>query len=147
MALPMLYPDEKPNVHRHSSLDQYKGFLSVVTRGGYTPIVFDQLDSINCQTIASHPVVISFGNDIGYHYHDAECSYVSDKYIYYDKEGVEQVPLPEEQGGKGEFYLKYVRENAFINFDTDDALGVRNTKHLRVGTDYVLADETLPPVA
>lgn len=147
MALPTIYPDEKRRVVRHSSLDQYKGFLSVVTRGGYTPIVFDQIDGINCETVLSHPVVISFGDDIGYHFSDRECSYISDKYIYFDKEGVEQSLLPEEQGGKGEFYLKYVRENAFINFDTDDAVGVRNRKNLRIGTDYVLAADTLPAEA
>lgn len=147
MVFPTLYPDEKPTLHRHSSIDQYKGFLSVITRNGYTPIVFDQLDGINCETVESHPVIISFGDDIGYHFSDAECTYVSDKYIYFDREGVEEELLPEEQGGHGEFYLKYVRENAFINFDSDDALGVRNRKNLRVGTDYVLADETLSPEA
>lgn len=140
----ILYPDEYPQVHRHSSIEQYKGFLSTMTRGGWTPIVFDQLDGINCETVISHPVIISWGDDIGYHFPEARCSYTSEKFIYTDKEGVEQKLLPECYGGSGEFYEEFIRKNTFINFDCDTSLGVRNTQELRVGLDYVLAEETLP---
>lgn len=146
MTRPILYPDEKPMVKRHSSLDQYKGFLATMTRGGWTPIVFDQLDGINCETVVSHPVIISFSDDIGYHFSDGECSYTSEKFIYFDKEGKEQKLLPECFGGSGEWFDRYVRKNTFVNFDTDDSLGVVNTQRLRVGLDYVTCDETLPAV-
>lgn len=138
-----LYPDEKPTVHRHSSLEQYKGFLSVMIKGGWSPIVFDQLDGINCETVNFHPVVISWGDDIGYEFSDAECSYASEKFIYLDKEGVEQKLLPECYGGGGEFYEQFIKRNIFVNFD-DASLGVRNKTKLRIGMSYVLADETLP---
>ena len=143
----MLYPDEERQINRHSSIDQFKDFLSVIERGGYTPIVFDQLDGSNCEGIHSHPVVISFGDDIGYQYEDAECTYFSDKFVYFDKEGVEQKLLPECMGGKGEFYDVFVRSNIFVNFDDDTSIGAHDKIRLRVGTDYVLADKTLPAVA
>lgn len=144
MTREMLYPDEKPQVARHSSLDQYEGFLAIECRGGWTPVVFDQLDGINCETIYTHPVIISFTNDIGYHFDDAECNYASDHFVYFDKEGVEESLLPKCMGGGGETYLKYVRENTFINYDLDASLGAHNEKSLRVGMSYVLADKTLP---
>lgn len=140
----MIYANEKPQVHWHSSIDQYKGYLSVVREGGYTPIVFDQLDGISCKAINTHPVVISFGNDVGYHFSDAECSYASDKYIYFDRETLEERPLPSIFGGSGEFYTAFVRDNVFINFDTDESVGVREEKRLRVGMSYALADKILP---
>ena len=91
MAFDILYPDEgNEQVHRHSSIDQFRGFLSTMVKGGWAPIVFDQLDGINCETIISHPVIISFGDDIGYVFPEAHCSYASDKFVYFDKEGVEQ---------------------------------------------------------
>lgn len=140
----MIYADEKPQVHRHSSIGQFRGFLSVAKKGGWTPIVFDQLDGITCETITSHPVVLSLSDDIGYVFPEAKCSYASDKYLYYDKEGVEQRLLPEEFGGGGEFYDAFVRANSFVTFDNGQSLGVHNKQTLRVGLSYCLAEETLP---
>lgn len=140
----MIYASDNPQAHWHSSIDQYKGFLSVIKKGGYTPIVFDQLDGITCETLHTRPVIISFGDFIGYHYPEAKCSFVSDKFIYFDHEGVEEKLLPESFGGQGEFYLKYIKANSFVNFDNDQSVGVRSTKTLRVGLDYVLADKMLP---
>ena len=54
----VLYPVEDAQVHRHSSIDQFNGFLSTYKQGGWAPIVFDQLDGINCETIKSHPVIL-----------------------------------------------------------------------------------------
>ena len=147
MAFEILYPDEKnEQVHRHSSIDQFKGFLSVVIKGGWAPIVFDQLDGINCEDIVSHPVVISFGDDVGYIFPEAHCSYASDRFVTFDKEGVEQKLLPECFGGGGEFYDTFVKSNSFINFSNDSSIGVHNKKKLRVGLSYCLADKTLPAV-
>ena len=142
----MLYPDEHEQVHRHSSIDQFKGFLSTMVKGGWAPIVFDQLDGINCETVMSHPVIISFGGDVGYVFPEAHCTYASDHFVYFDKEGVEQKLLPECFGGGGELYDTFVKSNSFVNFDDDSSVGVHNTKKLRTGLSYVLADENLPAV-
>ena len=143
----MLYPDETHDqVHRHSSIDQFRGFFSTMVKGGWAPIVFDQLDGITCDHIFSHPVIISFGNDIGYIFPEAHCTYASDHFIVTDKEGVEQKLLPECFGGGGEFYDEYIKSFSFTNFDNGSSLGVHNTKTTRTGLDYVLADETLPAV-
>lgn len=147
MAFDILYPDESnEQVHRHSSIDQFRGFLSTMVKGGWAPIVFDQLDGINCETIISHPVIISFGGDVGYVFPEAHCTYASDHFVYFDKEGVEQKLLPECFGGGGEFYQEYVRKNTFVNFDSDDSVGLHNTKTTRTGLSYVIADENLPAV-
>lgn len=147
MAFDILYPDEGgEQVHRHSSIDQFKGFLSTMVKGGWAPIVFDQLDGINCETIFSHPVIISLGDDIGYVFPEAHCVYASDHFVYVDKEGVEQKILPECFGGGGEFYDKFIKSNSFINFDNNTSLGTHNKATLRTGLSYVLADETLPSV-
>lgn len=142
----MLYPDEHEQVHRHSSIDQFRGFLSTMVKGGWAPIVFDQLDGINCETIMSHPVIISFGGDVGYIFPEAHCTYASDHFVYFDKEGVEQKLLPECFGGGGEFYDTFIKSNSFVNFDDDSSVGVHNTKKLRTGLSYVLADENLPAI-
>lgn len=142
----MLYPDEHEQVHRHSSIDQFRGFLSTMVKGGWAPIVFDQLDGINCETIISHPVIISFGGDVGYVFPEAHCTYASDHFVYFDKEGVEQKLLPECFGGGGEFYDTFIKSNSFVNFDDDSSVGVHNTKKLRTGLSYVLADENLPAI-
>lgn len=146
MAFDILYPDEHEQYHRHSSIDQFRGFLSVMIKGGWAPILFDQLDGITCETIKSHPVIISFGDDVGYVFPEAHCSYASDKFVVFDKEGVEQKLLPECFGEGGEFYDTFVKSNSFVNFDDDTSLGVHNVKRLRTGLSYVLADETLPAV-
>lgn len=149
MAFDILYPVDDAQVHRHSSIDQFRGFLSVMKKGGWAPIVFDQLDGINCETIISHPVIISFSDNIGYVFPEAHCSYASDHFVYFDKEGVEQKLLPECFGGGGELYDAFIKSNSFINFDGPDggsSVGVHETKTLRTGLSYVLADETLPAV-
>lgn len=144
MAFDILYPTDDAHVHRHSSIDQFRGFLSTMVKGGWAPIVFDQLDGINCETIISHPVIISFGDDIGYIFPETHCTYASDKFVYFDKEGVEQRLLPECFGEGGEFYDTFIKSNTFVNFDDDTSVGVHNTARLRTGLSYVLADETLP---
>lgn len=145
MAFDILYPDEKEQYHRHSSIDQFRGFLSVYKKGGWTPILFDQLDGITCEKVHTHPVIVSMSDDIGYVFPEAHCTYASDKFIYFDKEGVEQKLLPECFGGGGEFYDTFIKSNSFVNFDDDCSVGVHNKTTLRTGLDYVLADETLPP--
>lgn len=144
MVTKMLYSDENSNVRRHSSLDQYRGFLAVAKKGGWAPIVFEQLDGITCETLHTHPVILSFGSDLGYHFPEASCSYLSEKFVHFDKRTVEQALLPECMGGTGEFYEYFVDANAFINFDNATSVGTKDVVKLRVGLDYVRADEILP---
>lgn len=141
----LLLPDESPMTHRKSSIDQFGKYLSAYEKGGWCPIVFDQLDGITCDKVFSHPVVISW-DPVGYVYPEGRCTYTSDYFITADEEGVKEMPLPECMGGHGEFYQKFVRANAFINFDDDTSLGVHNKTDLRVGLDYVQAVDTLPSV-
>ena len=146
MKIDILYADEKEHVHMHSSIDQFRGFLSVYKKGGWAPIVFDQLDGIDCEKIHTHPIIVSMSDDIGYVFPEAHCTYSSDHFVYFDEEGVEQKLLPECFGEGGEFYDTFIKSNSFVNFDDDASLGVHNTKRARVGLSYVLADETLPAV-
>ena len=145
MVREILLPDEHPTVHRHSSIDQFRGFLSVMKKGGWAPIVFDQLDGIKCEEIKHHPVVISFGDDLGYIFPEAHCTYTSNKFVYFDKSGVEQKPLPCCFGGEGEYYETFVRSNSFVNYDNDSSVGTSTTKTLRTGLDYIYSDTILPP--
>lgn len=150
MTFPILYAEEKEQVHRHSSIDQFKDYISTWKQGGLAPIVFDQLDYIGeCSGLHSHPVAITFGES-EYVYPEGRCTYVSDKFVYVDKQGVEHIQLPECFGGGGEIIPVYVDKNTFVNFDSDggdaSSLGVHQTKTLRIGLDYAKADESLPPV-
>lgn len=142
----ILYATNDAQVHRHSSLDQFKdGFLSAWVKNGWAPIVFDQLDGIGeCSGIKSHPVAISFGDDLGYTFPEGKCTYFSDHFIVTDKQGVEQKVLPE-CFGEG-FYETYIDKHSFTNFDDGSSLGIHQAKTLRVGLSYVKADETLPAV-
>lgn len=140
----VLIASEKPMVKWHSSIDQFKDFFSVMTQGGWTPVVFDQLDGIKCTTVKTHPVIISFSDDIGYTFPEAHCHYASDKFVYFDKEGVEQRLLPSCFGGRGEFYDVYIKQNDFVNFDDDTSVGSHSSLRRRVGLGYALSDETLP---
>lgn len=146
MAFDILYPVDDAQIHRHSSIDQFRGFLSVWEKGGWAPIVFDQLDGIICDKVKSHPVIISFGDDLGYIYPEASCTYTSDKFIYFDEKGVMQKLLPECYGGKGEFLEYFSNKNTFLNYDSDNSVGVHNAKTTRIGLSYVKASETLPAV-
>lgn len=144
----VLLPSEKPQVKRRSSIDQFKGTLSVWKQGGWAPVAFDQLDGIVCETIKTHPAILSLDeNDIGYIFPEAHCTYVSDRFVYFDKEGVEQRLLPACFGGKGEFYDEYIYKNTFVNADFDTSVGTHNKIQLRGGLSYCLADENLPAVS
>lgn len=140
----ILYADETEHVFRHSSIDQFRGFLASYTGGAWVPILFDQLDGITCDAVYTHPVVISMSDDIGYIFPEGRCVYASDHFVYFDKEGVEQKLLPECFGGGGEFYDSFIKSNNFVNFDGGTSVGIHNVRTARKGLDYVLADETLP---
>ena len=144
----ILFHEDDPKVKVHSSIDQYKKHIATYERGGWTPIEFDQLDYIKCvgdcgkTTLVSHPIIIEFGDEIGYDFPIDECEFTTDDYPLFDKRGVETLPLPEEYGDG--FYESYEDSQVIANFDDGKALGIRNNYKLKIGQDYFLADKILP---
>lgn len=141
----ILYPIDDSQVHKYSSIDQFQDFLSVWKKGGWAPIVFDQLDGITCETVKTHPVVLSWGGDLGYVFPEAHCTYSSDKFITVDKQEVATEVLPACFGGQGELYEYWVDKRSFVNFDRS-SLGLHNRQTYRTGLSYVRAEESLPPI-
>lgn len=144
----VLIHDDDPKVRAHSSIDQYKNHIATYERGGWTPIEFDYIDFIKCvgkcgtKTIVSHPIIIEFGDELGYDFPIDECGYITDEYPLFDKEGLETRVLPEEYGGG--FYQAYDKSQVITNFDDGSALGIRNNYKLKIGLDYYRTDKILP---
>lgn len=146
----VLLPNEERKTTAHSSIDQYHGFIATYERGGWTPIQFDYLDYIRCigceggdkYEVVTHPVIIEFDDEIGYHFPIGECKYTTDDYLMFDREEVELLPLPEFYGDG--FYEAHYNGKIIANFDEGGATGVRNNYRLKVGMDYVLAKDILP---
>lgn len=140
--MPTVFLDEADeyDIKRYSSIDQYGAFLSVKKGGVNIPLRFDKLDWINCDGIKTHPVIISDGTDIGYNFPVREYTYFTDNYLVMDRKEVVVKQLPE-WFGKG-WYEKALNEKVFTNAD-NGSLGNRDKVTLRVGLDYILADDTL----
>ena len=137
------HDEGKPTISAKSSIDQYAGYISVYERGGWTPIQFDYIDYIDCDKVVSHPIIIEFNDPIGYHYQIDECGYTIDDYMKFDHQEVVTHVL-DECLGEG-MYESYEEGEHLINFDDNKALGIRNNYRLKIGTDYVVANEFLPP--
>lgn len=131
---------DETNIHRHSSIDQYKNFLSVSKGMTNLPLRFDKVDWIGCDGIKSHPTIVSFGGDLGYNFPIRNVTYFTDTYILMDRKEVVVKKMPE-WFGKG-WYEKALNEKDFTNFD-NGSLGFRNKVNLRVGLDYIKADDVL----
>lgn len=140
MKLEYLNDSDEYNVRRHSSIDQYGAFLSVKKGGVNIPLRFDSLDWINCEGIKTHPIIISDGNDLGYNFPVGHYTYFTDTYLLGDRKEVVVEKLPH-WFGEG-WYEKALNEKVFTNFD-DASLGLRNRVDLRIGEDYVSADNIL----
>ena len=140
MTVDYLDEADEYDVRRHSSVNQYDAFLSVQKGGVNVPLRFDSLDWINCDGIKTHSVIISDGNDIGFNYPVGHYTYFTDTYLIVDRNEVVVKKLPEWYGAG--WYEKALREKNFINFD-DKSLGERNRVDLRIGKDYIKADEML----
>lgn len=68
----ILFHDDNPMVHEHSSVDQFKNSLSAYRGGAWYPIEFDQIDYIDCDHVVSHPIIID-DDEIGFYFPDAFC--------------------------------------------------------------------------
>jgi len=139
----IIFPIEKSRTKALSSIDQYKRHIATYERGGWTPIEFDYLDYIDCDKVVSHPVIIEFGDEIGYDFPIGECSFTTDNYLLFNRKESEMRPLPECLGDG--FYEAFVDEDNIVNFD-DSGLGTHNRYRLKIGQDYVLANKFLPPI-
>lgn len=131
---------DENNIHRHSSVDQYGAFLSVKKGGVNIPLRFDSLDWINCEGIKTHPIIVSDGTDLGFNFPVGHYTYFTDTYLVMDRKEVVAKRLPKWYG-EG-WFEKALDEKVFTNFD-DGSLGMRNRVDLRIGLDYVAADEVL----
>lgn len=140
MSIDYLSEADEYDVKRRSSIDQYGAFLSVKKGGVNVPLRFDSLDWINCDGIKTHPVIISDGSDIGFNYPIGHYTYFTDTYLIVDRNEVVVKKLPEWYGAG--WYEKALREKNFVNFD-GSSLGERNRVDLRIGKDYIKADEML----
>ena len=119
---------------------QYKGTLAVKKGGAYLPISFDMVDYIDCDEVKTHRVFLAGEDNIGYHYKINKCKFVNTNYLLHDKRfhGLKQLP---KEFGEG-FYEEFLESQSFTNAD-NGAMGMTNSGILRVGTDYILAKETL----
>ena len=140
MNVEYLNDADENDIHRRSSVDQYGAFLSVKKGGVNVPLRFDSLDWINCDGVKTHPIIISDGTDLGYHFPVGYYTYFTDTYLIMDRKEVVVKKMPEWFGAG--WYEKALQEKNFINFD-GSSLGQRNRVDLRVGLDYVRADDML----
>ena len=140
MTVVYLDDADETDVKRNSSIDQHREFLSVKKGMNAIPIRFDKLDWVNCDGIKSHPIIISYGTDYGYNYQVRHYTYFTDKYLMMDRNEVVVKQLPHWYG-EG-WYEQHIGKKTFTNFD-DSSLGVRNRIDLRIGTDFVSAEEIL----
>lgn len=146
----ILFAEDENNIKAYSSIDQYRKFIATYERGGWAPIEFDYLDYIECVGceggdklhVVSHPVIVEFGDEIGYDFPIGEYSYTTDDYIKMERKETILLPLPEFYGDG--FYQSYEDSDVITNFDDNTALGIRNNYSLKVGKHYYLADEILP---
>lgn len=140
MAIEYLEDADEYNIRRKSSINQYGAFLSILKGGVNLPISFDAIDWIDCKGVKSHRVAVSDGTDLGYNYPIREYTYFTDTYLVGDRKEVKVEKLPHWYG-EG-WYEKAIDEKTFVNFD-NSSLGNRDKVTLRIGTDYVQADEML----
>lgn len=142
MSISVLFHDDDRKVHAHSSIDQFSKFIATYERGGWTPIEFDYLDYVDCDKVASHPVIIEFDDRLGYYFPIDECEFETDDVLLMEQRGIVLRELPECMG-EG-FYQAWEESDVIVNFDCGTSLGTHNKQHLRIGTDYLLCDDFLP---
>ena len=140
MNIKYLNDADEYDIRRHSSIDQYGAFLSVKKGGVNVPLRFDSLDWINCDGIKTHPIIVSDGTDLGFNFPIGHYTFFSDTYLLGDRKEVVVEKLPEWYGTG--WYEKALNEKVFTNFD-GASLGERNRVDLRIGLDYISADNVL----
>lgn len=135
--------EDRP-LERKSSIYQNRHMLAVRKGDEWVPISYDTLEGIDCDTIITKRAVLTDKPYIGYQFPVATCRRLSQTYIASDQKGSELKALPSYFGAG--FYERYYDRDIIVNSATG-ALGQTNATTLRVGLDYVLAKETIDPVA
>lgn len=143
--LPILEPSpDNTTVERSSTATEGKHYLSVLERGVYVPIVWDEVVDFSCAGGArTKTYALSLGDALAQDYPVQECTYTEDKYVLNNVKETELHALPPEMGGDGKlFYEKKVDKQTFIN-SANGSLGQRNVTTLRKGLDYVRGAKVL----
>lgn len=107
--------------------------------GQFLPIVWDNLDYIDCGEIHTHPVIISYDDQLAYNYPVAHCTFYSDKYILHD--GEDKVEMLPEWFGAG--FYRAANDNLEIVVDDVSSMGTRDADTLQIGLHYVEANDSL----
>lgn len=128
---------------RKSSIYQHRGLLGMLIRGEWCPLVFNQVDGVECGKIKYHKIALSIKPGLNWTFPVGTCHYVKNNYLLTHKDKLELNPLPEFFGDG--LYEDRVREQVFTNVGKE-AVGIRQEKTLRVGKDYVTAKRTLKGV-
>ena len=134
--------DNRP-LERKSSIYQHKGLLSVMKRGEWCPLVADVIDSVACGKVFSHKSAITDKPTLGYTFPVGTCRFLTDIYLKGDRRDTITEELPE-WFGTG-YYKERINQSAVVNA-ANGGLGTRYSTTLRVGEDYVVAKDFLPPV-
>lgn len=134
--------DNRP-LERKSSIYQHKDLLSVMKRGEWCPLVADVIDAVACGKIYSHKAAITDKPTLGYTFPVGTCRFLTDIYLKAQFKNTITEELPE-WFGTG-YYKKTIDEDVVVNA-ANGALGTQYMTTLRVGEDYVVAKDSLPPV-
>lgn len=135
---------EDRKLERKSSIYQHANMLAVRRGDEWVPIAFDTLEGWDCDHPITRKAVVTDKAYIGYNFPVATRRFISDTYILSEQKGIELRAL-DSFFGAGFYEAKYDRD-ILVNSDSG-ALGTQNTQTLRIGLDYVLAKDTIDPVA
>lgn len=135
---------------RLSSINQYRNFIGVMKDGMFCPLIFDQLDGIICGEVKSHPIMIYFGDWIGYNMPIQKAEVTSSTIMIADDEGESLQILPE-QFGRGDcwhtsFYEEYHNREVAMVGDNGQMVGFQETTPLNIGLDYIDVNDELEAV-
>lgn len=143
MNLRQIVPISDDSVERKSSIYQHSDLLSVMKHGEWCPILFDKVDGIHCGKLLKHKVAIRLRGNRNYTYPVGTQQYIKNTYFITQKDKTELRELPEYYGTG--FYETHERKNMFTNIGKE-AFGLKQTKTLRVGKDYIEATKTLKAI-
>lgn len=138
MPIDYLVDSDDHKVTRHSSIYQYSGVLSVVEKGEIVPIAFDMIDGIDCDKVYSHKIMVTLEPWIGYEFPVGECKYRDISY-FFGQDDTPQIEVLPDWFGEGIYESRGVKN--IVPTGDGGALGLDQAKTLRVGLDYVLAND------
>ena len=108
--------------------------------GQFLPIVWDNLDYIYCGEPHTHPVIISYDDQLDYQYPVGRCTYFADKIITHDAKG-EEIRQLQEWFGAG--FIRVYNDKLQIINDDESSFGTRDAETLQIGLHYTVANDEL----